>query len=132
MVLAGISILPWVSGGNSGDTGTALKVFFYFFFVWLLSYFMIEHIYIKRCFGSWINKNFQSKGWNTKELLKEVRVTSDPENADLEELKGLRKLGLPFLLVLRGSMKLKNDVRERSRLRKSQRNNLFPTYPDSD
>ena len=132
MVLAGISIMPWVSGGNSGDTGTALKVFFYFFFVTFVCYFMIEHVYIKRCFGSWINKNFKSKGWNTKELLKEVRVASDPENADLEELKALRKLVLPFLLVLRGSKEIKNDVQERSKLRKARRNGLFPAVPDSD
>ena len=130
MLLAGISIMPWVSGGNSGDTGTALKVFFYFFFVWLLSYFMIQHVYIKRCFGAWINKNFQSKGWNTNELLKEVRVASDPENADLEELKGLRKLGLPFLLVLRGSKEIKENIRERSKLRKARRSSLFPTDPN--
>lgn len=130
MVPALISIYPWVSGANSGDTGTALKIFFYFFFVWILVYFMIEHVYAKRCFGSWINKNFQSKGWNTKELLKEVRVSSDPENADLEELKGLRKLVLPFLLVLRGSKEIKDDVRESSKLRKARRSSLFPTDPD--
>ena len=130
MALGAISIMPWVSGANSGDTGTALKAFFYFFFVTFVCYFMIEHVYIKRCFGSWINKNFKSKGWNTKELLKEVRVASDPENADLEELNGLKKFLLPFLLVLRGSKEIKDDVQERSKLRKARRNGLFPVEPN--
>jgi len=47
--------------------------------------------------------------------------------ADINEI---RKLGLPFLLVLRGSIEVKNDVRERSKLRKARRSSLFPTDPD--
>lgn len=132
MVFAGISVTPWVSSAGSGDTGAALRIFFYFFFVTGFFYILIEQVYLKRCFGTWINKNFKSKGWNTSELLREVRLMSNPENGNLEQLKGFKKLRLPFLLSIRELKVFKEDLTERSNIRKTRRNKLFPTKPNNE
>ena len=131
-VLGGLSVIPWLSSARTGDTSDALRITFYFFLVTGYSYILIERVYVKRCFAAWINKSFQAKGWNTKELMKEVRLASDTIHSDLESLKGIRKLGLPFLLLIRGSRDVKETVRERSKLKKARRNNLFPSNPNID